>query len=414
MRKEEGRGEWGGVIDFADMLGEASQVVRGGRRGAGVFLLMSAFVLALAVSLAAAQVLAVLLVLVVLLGGAPCERAARRLWVVAAGYVGLLTLVSGIAAGSEGVASGVRNTWPILVAPAVCQLAGTLDARAFAILKRLLIVSSVFVAVLFLLQWSLVDPAVYGRYGCHRSPYAFAMLLIPPSLLVLADPGARRRGYVAWAILVAALVITKSRGPFLAWLAASAGTTVLLAGSFRWRRLVVPGLLLVLLLLLFMPRDRWELSDLSRQYSIQQRIVIWNVIVPEIAARPVLGHGFDRFVADPADAAPQYADWLRDQTNPHNGYLMLLHGVGGVGALILVVAYGTMLAMLLFARRHAFDAALTAVAAATLAGILVAAMADKTFFVTLVMLQAWLLVGLALAVPRVAATSGPGAGGSGS
>lgn len=382
----------------------ADRVRAGGAEGRS-FLLLALFILSLSLSLAAAQVLGGVLILAALGAPGPGRGRVRSAWWVAALYVGALSAVSGLAAGLEGVVSGVRNTWPILIAPAAAVLGATQSPRSLHLLKRLLVLSLSLAAALFLVQWAVGDPAAEGRYGCHRSPYAFAMLLIPASLLVLADPGARRRGYAAWALLLAALIITKSRGPFLAWLTASAVLAVVLAGSFRWRRLLVPGLLLVILLLLLMPSDRWEL-DLSRQYSVQHRLVIWNVIVPEIEERPWLGHGFDRFVADPQDA-PQFADWLRNQTNPHNGYLMILHAAGAVGALILVVAYGTMLGMLFFRRRESPDPALVAAAAAHLCGILVAALADKTFFVTLVMLQCWFLAGLALSTraarPSVAA-----------
>lgn len=381
------------------MIREMADRVRAGDAEGRSFALLALFVLSLSLSLAAAQIAGGVIVLAAIVAPKVDRVRFRAVWLVAAIYVGALAAISGASAGFEGVVSGLRNTWPILVAPAAAVLGSTQSPRSLHLLKRLLVFASVFSAVLFLVQWLLGDPAVAGRYGCHRSPYAFAMLLIPASLLVLADPGARRRGYAAWAFLLAALIITESRGPFLAWLTASAVLVVILAGSFRWRLLLVPGLLLVILLLLFMPSDRWEL-DLSRQYSVQHRLVIWNVIVPEIEERPWFGHGFDAFIADPADA-PKFADWLRNQTNPHNGYLMILHAAGAVGALILVVAYGTMLGMILSRRRTTADPVLVATAAAHLCGILVAALTDKTFFVTLVMLQCWFVAGLALATPPV-------------
>lgn len=380
------------LSDFVS-LGDAPPRVR---LSVGLFTFM---ILSLALSLAGAQILGVLIILAALLPGNTRSAMTRRLWLVAGSFVAVLSLISGFDAGIKGLGLGIENTWHILIAPAACTLTSMLPERMTGHLKRLTIYVFVFTAMLFLVQWMIVDPAVYGRYGIHRSPYVFSMLLIPPSLLVLLDPGRRRFGYLLWTVMAASIVIMNSRGAFIAWIGASVAMIMLLRASFLKRRLLIPGLILIGLLFFLMPVDRWKLNDLARQTSIQHRLVIWSVLLPEIAERPLLGHGYDQFLADPAAVRPVFADYLKGQTNAHNGYLMTLHAAGLVGFVMLWCAYGAILRMLMVHRRISNDSGLVVVAAVTLMGIVMAAMADKTFYVTLVAIQCWFFTGMALGTP---------------
>jgi exopolysaccharide production protein ExoQ len=205
------------------------------------------------------------------------------------------------------------------------------------------------------------DPAFRGVF-VHKNVLgwlaSFSVLL---GLAALHDRSAARRraGWIILAIGWAGTLLSASVTSFFA-----ASLTVVMAymaGMISRRhglaRLCL-GLALilgaaaffVLLALSLVPL----LETLGKDATLTGRIPLWKLIDPEIAARPMLGHGYGAFWSEGNHAAWRIwgaAGW--EAPHAHNGYRDLMLGVGLVGT-------GLFAVMILRAMKQAFDLYLAA------------------------------------------------------
>jgi len=222
----------------------------------------------------------------------------------------------------------------------------------------------------------------------------------------LAADGHRRLRLAAGAglaVVVAALVLTWSRG---AWLGAAAGlAVVLILGPRQGRRL---GLLVVVATLLVTiplaaPRLRWHLErilDLAPTQGPFSRVAVWRIGARVFAERPLLGSGLSTF-------GFMYERHRSDANGPEiapSAHNLLLNvaaelGVAGLAAVALLIGAG-LRAMLRWRARHPpgdrqRQTATLALAAAV--ALLVHQLVDGTIMFMAVAVGLFALLGLAAA-----------------
>jgi O-antigen ligase len=368
--------------------------------------LLGALFVALMVSLPAAQIAAGLVILYALFAfrSALTTQAApsiRALAAIAFLYAIGMAFLGAWHDGFAGFGAGIRRTWPILCAPAVAVLVSTTPPLSFGRLRPLIVYGFAATALLFLIQRATGDPAAEGRYGFHSAPYAFSLLLIPASILVFIRPRVRILDIAVGAILGLAILLVNIRGAVVAWLAATIAAFFAYPFEKKFPKRIVAAALVVGASLPIVGLDRWAIFDLEKQYSIQKRLILWQMTLEEIRERPWLGHGFDRFKADPAQSPIQREGFLTDtETNPHNGYLVVVHAAGMAGYAILWVAYGAVFLIVAPLRGQKRNIEWRTVAAANIIALLIAALSDKSFFITLSAIENWSLAGLAVGLPE--------------
>lgn len=339
------------------------------------FPLFIAFAVALVTSLSAAQIIAG----IIIIAGLFRWKTAARWWAIALGYVLFFILLDASRNGLDGAFNALRNTWTILLAPAVVSIG---KPNEWPKVQSALIYGFSFFSVIVIAQFWL---GVEGRYGFHSSPYAAALLLIPISFFPSARP--------IWLLLAVAIVLLKSRFLIAAWFIA-----FLSFRAFGRKRLVIIAALLIFAFVILNPL-RWS-PDLMSHSSFVHRLVIWSQVTGDIAEAPFIGHGFEQFRGDTTVVSPEwrqvgvsrvtYRAYVENQENPHSGYLMMAHAAGLTGYLLMWTLFG---AIFYFFRK---DIGLGRVVAAHTLVIMIAALMDKTFFMTLPMLEYWFLLGWAI------------------
>lgn len=358
-------------------------------------ILLPLFAFLLVVSIAGASIGAgVVIVLAIFLGRRDSD--VRLLWIISICFVAALALLDAAQNGMTGFQQALRETWTILVLPAAAALA---TERNRELSTRVLLYGFCGAAVVFLYFYATTDPAIEGHYGFHSAPYAFAIMLAAPSWLAMCRYRIRFAEIALWMLLAVALFLVNTRGVIIAWLVGSALFLAFFPREKRIPRRVVALLLLLVLFFGAWKAQRWQLLDFEKQHSIQQRFAIWAQVIEEFGEQPIFGYGFNRFRADPSRVGEKYRSYLDNQTNPHSGYLMMLHAGGMFGFLLLWAVYASLFYLLLRrARIHRDTFAL--VAASNMLAIMIGAFGDKTFFMTLPVLQNWFLAGLALGGSR--------------
>jgi O-antigen ligase len=363
------------------------------------------------ISLSIAQIVACI---VVLYASLTCRivllsPAVRALLGIALLYVLGLSLIGAWHDGFPGFCAGVRRTWPILSAPAVASLVSTAPPLRFGRLRPLFVHGFAATALLFLIQRATGDPAAAGRYGFHSAPYAFSLLLIPPAILVFVRPRIRLFDIAAWGVLALAIIFVNIRGAILAWIVATIAAFFAYPFEGKFPKRFVAAALVIGATLPVIGLDRWAVFDLEKQYSIQKRLVLWKLTLEEIGERPWLGHGFDRFKADPLRSPIRREGFMTDtETNPHNGYLAIVHAAGLAGYVVLWTAYGAAFFVVAPLRGRKQNLEWRTVAAANIVALLIAALSDKSFFITLSAIENWLLAGLAVGLPERLAPAAAG------
>ena len=73
--------------------------------------------------------------------------------------------------------------------------------------------------------------------------------------------------------------------------------------------------------------------------TLNGRVPLWNECIQYVAARPLLGYGYDAFW-DPSHVSHIWRDQGWAMTTAHNGYIEMLLGLGliGGGAYVLILA----------------------------------------------------------------------------
>jgi O-antigen ligase len=211
--------------------------------------------------------------------------------------------------------------------------------------------------------WHTLDKGrVFSTLGQANALAAYLVLALPGAvaLALLARGSARWLAWVSMLLMLGALLLTYSRGGYLA-LAAEAGVLLVLAararGVFR-RHVVRAGIALALAFALVWaaaPLDQlatkaWARAasiDNLQETSIQDHLDLWAVGARIAIDHPLLGTGPDSyalvFPAYRADTLPavQAARLARFRPeSPHNIYLAIASGLGLVAliAYLLVIA----------------------------------------------------------------------------
>ena len=178
----------------------------------------------------------------------------------------------------------------------------------------------------------------------------------------------RGGGWLLWgAVLLGFLILTKSRtataGAVLAvggaGLAASHAATKLLAGAAAAAG--AAGLLIAVLLAGSDPggdvRDAALMGRTEQQNTLSGRLPIWEALVPHIAERPWVGHGYGAFwTAARVDAVSTDVGWALSASHSAWFESAAEAGVVGVGLLAAVFLLGALRsARLVGSPRHAGD-----------------------------------------------------------
>ncbi len=128
-------------------------------------------------------------------------------------------------------------------------------------------------------------------------PNAFALYLAPlislyTALLISAEKSLNRKNLIlGLTVMFIALLLTFSRG---AWLAVAFTTFVLLIQRFSWRKVVIPGVIAGIVLLLLPPiRDRLQL--LANDSSSTAHTQLLEAGLNKIESNPILGNGLFGF-----------------------------------------------------------------------------------------------------------------------
>ncbi len=181
-----------------------------------------------------------------------------------------------------------------------------------------------------------------GAFGIPNSMAAFLLLLIPMALAAVWCPGISRVGRLMAGILAAlflgGLVLTVSRGPWLALAAALAVWPLARRSrSWKWRFGVAAGVLagaMVMGALLYaaVPGVRERLDGLVQDRGEKTRPIVWRAAVKLWQDEPLFGTGagsynvlFERHRPERFWDEPQWA---------HNEYLNTLSDYGAVGFLL--------------------------------------------------------------------------------
>ncbi len=178
-----------------------------------------------------------------------------------------------------------------------------------------------------------------GPFGIPNSFAAMMLLLIPPALALAAGRGPPPRtrwlaGGLA-AVLLAGLVLTISRGPWLA-LALALGAWPLLVRGWPWSRrlggaaaLALAVLAAGLVLYAAVPAVRLRFDRLRTDHGERSRPIMWRAAWGLFRSAPVAGTGAGSYnVLFERHRPEQFAD---ETQWAHNDYLNTLSDYGGAG-----------------------------------------------------------------------------------
>ncbi len=144
---------------------------------------------------------------------------------------------------------------------------------------------------LWYLGW---DPHFYRVFATLLDPNYVGILLVLTIFLWIYLFFIAPKKWRVWigsgiAIATVALLLTYSRGSYLAFLAGT-GTAIALLG--RWKQGVMVGLVF-LLAVVYIPKPGGETLSLDRYDSSISRVQNWGQTITRIAQRPVFGYGFN-------------------------------------------------------------------------------------------------------------------------
>jgi putative inorganic carbon (hco3(-)) transporter len=180
-----------------------------------------------------------------------------------------------------------------------------------------------------------------GTVGSPNDAGAFLAVALPPALAMLTAPVGRSTKTLAGVSFVlgtTALIVTRSRG---GWLAFTVALAVLAILSLRRRhiraRVPLAGLATVLVLAVPLHSLIWHRLTGSDAGAAAARVPLMHLAWRMIRSHPLLGIGANNFWgAIPRYAGPEYTgDWLNVV---HNEYL-LIWAEAGILALALFVAF---------------------------------------------------------------------------
>lgn len=240
------------------------------------------------------------------------------------------------------------------------------DRRRCEQLVFLLTCAGVFLAVVAVLQQyfgvTAFNPHHVGIFNHDRasatlgSPHEFGAVISIMILLAFfaalhgtKDPVRAAAYLAACALMIAALILTKTRAPWL-------GALVAFAYVFLRDRTARPALLFVCIALgvaalalspLIVQLDLWT-ERLGAVTPVYNRLAAWSTSLNAIAHNPLLGMGFGELAFERAKAdylsgfGPVAAFWAKDTGVPHNEFVHLGLLTGLPGLLVYVATLVTL------------------------------------------------------------------------
>ena len=201
--------------------------------------------------------------------------------------------------------------------------------------------------------------AAFGRVawnGVYANPNALAALMLLPLATVAALLKGERERWVRWAamvgfvLIVAIIMVTQSRGAFLA-LSAGAGLAAL-GHRRRLRAMVVMGVMGIAVLLLA-PAPLLErlsglrnltsnrLDQVDPEGSAFQRWEIWRVAGDVIADHPLTGVGMGAYpkVHERYARRGDYHPTARGERDSHNTFVTILAEMGWPGLILFTLCF---------------------------------------------------------------------------
>jgi putative inorganic carbon (HCO3(-)) transporter len=266
----------------------------------------------------------------------------------------------------------------------------------------------------FIVNWNAIQAklfpnAVYQLFplivtnAVHPNIMASALGLLLPLPLALAVGGqwgtrAVRLGLGAiWLIMVLALVLTQSRGGYLA---TAVAICLVLWLSRHWRLASGVTTAVVLAAAIFLTLDSPNLSDATNPANWFFRLELWHIALQMQADFPFTGVGMGSFNAVAERLYPLYSP---NNPGAHNLYLQVgldlgLPGLIAFLAILLIALTAVWRAYHHFREREPFWAATAVGLFAALVGFALHGLVDGTVWGTRGAILPWLLIGLALAL----------------
>lgn len=259
----------------------------------------------------------------------------------------------------------------------------------------ILFLTGVAQSLLSILQWRGIDPLfgdvtcgfsrqditkrMLGTLGYQNTLSGYLALILPLGLYLLsaAKTTCRRRLWgMSGIIVIVSLILTRSRGAWLAAVAAAVvfGALAAAGGTLRLRPRpllwAIGGVLAVALLTMWITRGDTAMSVANRMRaalsfhspSMRQRVLIWKVTWRMIRERPLLGGGVGAFqmryldslggvLEDPANVAlKRYAINVKES---HNDYLQMWAEMGLAGLIVWLMFVALVMRSLARAVRNA-------------------------------------------------------------
>ncbi|RMH59052.1 MAG: hypothetical protein D6679_03005, partial [Candidatus Hydrogenedentota bacterium] len=187
------------------------------------FVFGGAFLLTLFLSISAAQILGGIMILFAFWQGFRSTRDSSSpealLGKLALFFIGTAIFTGLIAHGEDGALQGAHYTWMVLMGYAAARTSYHTEWTA---LERVWLFGAVLAALSYLVQFSWSGYADVWRYGFHRAPYIFSILLIAPALALADRTPPHPFTSVLWLICSVAVILAMSRGAVLAWVAGTA------------------------------------------------------------------------------------------------------------------------------------------------------------------------------------------------
>lgn len=242
----------------------------------------------------------------------------------------------------------------------------------------------------YIIRASFDSPNGFGAW-------LIVMLLLTFSLAYFSKSGKRPMLWLLVCLLIFCLVLTYSRGVWIACILA-----MIFLGFLRSKKVLVI-MMAVLLILPFVTSDygKQRVDSIMRiSRTNTDRFTLWQEALNITKDHPLLGAGLNTY----ASVAPRYRLTEKTGVYPHNSYLQMAaeSGVMGLGAFlwILVVLFKTSLMNVKRINDKFYTAALFGLLAG-LFGLLAHSFVDTDIYSLQLGNLIWLLMGLIIAVQKV-------------
>lgn len=199
--------------------------------------------------------------------------------------------------------------------------------------------------------WNAAESKIFRPGGVYTSPPGASLMLAmaAPAILALAmtTTGPQRRFVIgAFAIVVAGIAVTFTRGGYIALLAACVGFFLLAFSGSARRRFIFVAVAAAVAIIVLIPTwssTTWFQEGVARAGTFTARQSYWDLAFPVIGeSMPsiIFGHGFNSLLlARPelgghAISGSVIASPVLIDRGPHNQYILTLLETGALGLLL--------------------------------------------------------------------------------